>query len=124
MSASSSATTMRTAPGTEVSTAGVGRGWVSLTGQSLWDGRHRCVAALPRGGYRPLSPALTLRLAASSSSWAHEVQLHLSRLTPREMTRTASTSADTDSKAISILARGESGIVSVGLKAEELVIDT
>ena len=49
---------------------------------------------------------------------------YLSRLTPREMTRTDSISAETDSRAISILARGESGMVSVGLKADEFVTDT
>ena len=49
---------------------------------------------------------------------------HLSRLIPREITRIESRSAETDSTAISILARGESGIVSVGLNAEELVTET
>ena len=49
---------------------------------------------------------------------------YLSRLTPRAMTSTESISADTDSVAISSLARGESGIVSVGLNAEELVTET
>ena len=49
---------------------------------------------------------------------------HLSRLTPRAMTRTDSISAETDSTAISILARGDSGIVSVGLNAEEFVTET
>lgn len=47
-----------------------------------------------------------------------------SRLTPLAMTRTDSMIAETDSTAISILARWDSGIVSVGLKAEELVIET
>ena len=49
---------------------------------------------------------------------------HFSRLTPRAMTMTDSISADTDSVAISIFARCESGIVSVGLNAEEFVTDT
>jgi hypothetical protein len=46
------------------------------------------------------------------------------RLTPRAMTRTDSTIAETDSAAISIFARADSGIVSVGLNAEELVTET
>ena len=49
---------------------------------------------------------------------------HFSRLMPREMTRTERTREDTDWLAISILARGERGMVSVGLNAEELVIET
>lgn len=48
----------------------------------------------------------------------------LRRLTPREMARTESNSAETDSVAISSFARGDSGMVSVGLNAEELVIET
>ena len=40
------------------------------------------------------------------------------------MTMTDSISADTDSVAISILARCDRGIVSVGLNAEEFVTDT
>jgi hypothetical protein len=48
---------------------------------------------------------------------------HCSRLTPREMTRTESSSAETDSVPIRSLARGESGMVSVGLNAEELVTE-
>ena len=47
-----------------------------------------------------------------------------SRLTPREITRMDSSSAETDSTAMSILARGERGIVSVGLNAEEFVTET
>ena len=43
---------------------------------------------------------------------------------PREMTRIDSTRADTDWDAMSILARGESGMASAGLNAEELVIET
>ena len=35
-----------------------------------------------------------------------------------------SSSAETDSTAMSILARGERGIVSVGLNAEEFVTET
>jgi hypothetical protein len=46
------------------------------------------------------------------------------RLTPLAITMTDSTIADTDSVAISIFARCDSGMVSVGLKAEELVTDT
>lgn len=40
------------------------------------------------------------------------------------MTRTDSTMADTDSVAISIFARCERGMVSVGLNAEEFVTET
>ncbi|MFC7646906.1 hypothetical protein ACFQX6_44975 [Streptosporangium lutulentum] len=40
------------------------------------------------------------------------------------MTTTESTSADTDSAAMSIFARADSGMVSVGLNAEEFVTDT
>lgn len=47
-----------------------------------------------------------------------------SRLTPREMTSTDSSNAEIDSTPISSFARGDSGMVSVGLKADELVIDT
>jgi len=47
-----------------------------------------------------------------------------SRLTPREITRMDSSNAETDSTAMSVLARGESGIVSVGLNAEEFVTET
>ncbi len=49
---------------------------------------------------------------------------YFSRLTPREMASTESSSAVIDSAAINSLARGESGIVSVGLNAEELVTET
>jgi hypothetical protein len=49
---------------------------------------------------------------------------HFSRLIPREITRTERTREDTDWVAMSILARGDSGMVSVGLNAEELVIET
>ena len=40
------------------------------------------------------------------------------------MTSTESTSAEIDSAAINSLARGDSGMVSVGLNAEELVTET
>jgi hypothetical protein len=46
------------------------------------------------------------------------------RLTPREMTSTDKTIAETDSAPINSLARCDSGMVSVGLKADEFVIDT
>ncbi len=46
------------------------------------------------------------------------------RLTPRAMTMTDSTMAETDSIDINILARWERGMVSVGLKADEFVIET
>jgi hypothetical protein len=45
------------------------------------------------------------------------------RLTPRAMTRTDKKIAETDSVPISSLARCDSGMQSVGLKAEELVIE-
>ena len=48
---------------------------------------------------------------------------YLSRLTPRAMTSTDSMSAETDSSAISSLARGDRGMVSVGLKADEFVTE-
>ncbi len=47
-----------------------------------------------------------------------------SRPTPKETTSTDNSSADTDSTAISSLARTDNGMVSVGLNAEELVIET
>lgn len=46
------------------------------------------------------------------------------RLTPREMTSTDRTIAETDSAPINSLARCDSGMVSVGLKADEFVTDT
>ena len=48
----------------------------------------------------------------------------MSALTARAMTRIDRTRADTDSAAMSSLARLDSGIVSVGLKAVELVTET
>jgi hypothetical protein len=43
---------------------------------------------------------------------------------PREITSTDSIRADTDSAAIRSFARGDSGMVSVGLNADEFVTDT
>ena len=67
-------------------------------------------------------PTPTTRLVADARSSGPLP--YWSRLTPREMTRMDSSSAETDSTAMSILARGESGIVSVGLNAEEFVTET
>ena len=90
------------------------------------DGLRRLV----RGG-RPAAgpPVLDVgRLGVPRRSGVRRERAHpsgqCSRLTPRAMTITDSSSADTDSAAISSLARCDSGIVSVGLNAEELVVDT
>ena len=77
-----------------------------------------------RASSKPLAgkPQQTGQCLAASNAQRGRAR-HFSRLIPREMTRTERTSADTDWVAISILARGDSGMVSVGLNAEELVIE-
>ena len=62
--------------------------------------------------------------STTQPSWSWSDVGHLRRLTPREIASTESSRADTDSAAIRSFARGDNGMVSVGLNAEELVIET
>jgi hypothetical protein len=63
-------------------------------------------------------------VAGRPSVGKHDGGCQPRRLTPRAMTMTESTMAETDSMAMSILARCERGMVSVGLKADEFVMET
>lgn len=87
-----------------------------------------------RDNHRPSEPPGVLtEPSASLDHPAHPDQAkrtgrgpgsQFSRPTPREMTRTDKTIAETDSAPINSLARCDNGMVSVGLNADEFVTDT
>ena len=89
--------------------------------------RSQCRNA--RRGRHPCGPNGTILPKQTIQTWPDSRRRrprspYFSRLTPRAMTRTDSMRAETDSSAINILARGDSGMVSVGLNAEEFVTET
>ena len=75
-------------------------------------------------GIEPVDPVSRPNAEATIFMGRRAGACHASRLTPLAMTRTDNMIADTDSVAISIFARCDSGMVSVGLNAEELVTET
>lgn len=78
---------------------------------------------LPQGVRRPSTITDPPHAGHNGSSTGHQ-RAYLSTLTARAMTSNDVSSAATLCTAISTFAREDSGIVSVGLNAVELVTDT
>jgi hypothetical protein len=95
-------------------------------GRALVIGDLRLDSSASAGGGTRMFRSFVSEEAERVGFWSSRTRTrdHLSRLTPREIASTESSKADTDSVAISSFARGDNGMVSVGLNAEELVTET
>jgi pimeloyl-ACP methyl ester carboxylesterase len=116
---------------------GIWRPWTTtLTGGPIDSGHHVAEEAPKetctsdrRRHETPVAVQAGSRGIRSCREAVHRVDdawllIYCSRLTPRAITSTDRTIAETDSVPIRSLARGERGMVSVGLNAEELVTET